>query len=143
MHKRQPKFPAMTLERLHILSLLLACTLFVASPVAAQTKEGKGQTAANAAPVVTDCWPRSGSVDSVIELKGFRLGAGELESAKAFFIQNGFEIPAQRKGGSGVTNDRLNGPQTLDVIVPEEVVPGPAQIVLERTGFRSAPVTIT
>jgi hypothetical protein len=29
------------------------------------------------------------------------------------------------------------------VVVPEEVVPGPTQIVAERNGFRSAPVTIT
>lgn len=105
----------------------------MASPGAAQTE----------APVVKDCWPRSGSVNSVIELKGFRLGPDELESAKAFFIQNGIEIPARTGGGSSITNDRLNGPQTLEVIVPEEVVPGPAQIVAERNGLRSAPVTIT
>lgn len=101
----------------------------MASPGAAQTE----------APVVKDCWPRSGSVNSVIELKGFRLGPDELESAKAFFIQNGIEIPARTGGGSSITNDRLNGPQTLEVIVPEEVVPGPAQIVAERNGLRSAP----
>ena len=104
-------------------------------PVAAQTT--------NEPPVVNDCSPRSGSVNSVIELKGFRLGPDELQSANAFVIQNGIEIPARTGGGSFFTNDRLNGPQTLEVILPEEVVPGPAQIVAERNGFRSAPVTIT
>ena len=117
--------------RSQLLLLLLTC-LLVASPIAAQNT-----------PVVNECWPLSGSVNSVIELKGFRLGTGDLESAKAFFIQNGIEIPARTGGGWSITNDRLNGPQTLEVIIPENVVPGPAQIVAERNGFRSAPVTIT
>src|ERR1044071_1610054 len=114
-----------------ILFLLFMCVL----PVAAQTT--------NEAPVVDDCSPRSGSVNSVIELKGFRLGPDELQSAKAFVVQNGIEIPARTGGGSSFTNNSRNGPQTLEVILPEEVVPGPAQIVAERNGLRSAPVTIT
>jgi len=122
----------MILERLH---LLVFCTLLAAISVAAQTNE--------AAPIVNECWPQSGSVNSVIELKGFRLGPDELESAKVFFIQNGIEIPARTGGGSSVTNDRLNGPQTLEVIVPEEIALGRAQIVAERNGLRSTPVTFT
>jgi hypothetical protein len=126
-----------------LLFLLLICTLWSASSVAAQTNPAKRETVIDEGPVVTDCWPRSGSINSVIELKGLRLGSDELESAKAFFIQNGIEIPARTGGGSSVTNDRLNGPQTLEVIVPDQVALGPAQIVAERNGFRSAPVTIT
>ena len=125
----------MTLKRL---LLLLTCTLLMASAVAAQNSDAKRE-----APVVNDCWPHSGSVNSVIELKGFRLGPDAPESAKAFVIQNGIEIPARTGGGASITNDSLNGSQTLEVILPEEVVPGPAQIVAERNGFRSAPVTIT
>ena len=120
----------MTLQRLQF---LLACTLLVASLAAAQTSD---------APVVND-WPHSATVNSVIELKGFRLGSGELESAKIFVIQNEIEMPAFTTGGSGITNNSLNKPQTLQVILPEEVVPGPAQIVAERSGLRSVPVTIT
>ena len=105
----------------------------------------RAQQAANSsiAPVVTDCWPKTGSVNSVIELKGFRLGAGDKESAKAFIIQNGLEIAARTGGGSSVTNDSLNGAQTLEVILPEEVVVGPAKIVVERDGVRSTPILIT
>jgi len=114
--------------------LLLTCTLLTASTAAAQTRE---------APVVNDYWPHSGSVNSLIELKGFRLGSDLIESAKPFVIQNGIEIPARTGGGVGITNNSLNGPQTLTVILPEEVVVGPAQIVVERKGFRSVPVTIT
>jgi len=122
--------------RLHVLFFLLA--VLAASPVAAQTNDAK-----NIGPVVNDCSPQTGSVNSVIELNGFRLGPDEPDSVKAFIIQNGTEIPARTGGGSSVTNDRLNGPQTLEVILPEQVVPGPAQIVVERDGFRSAPVKIT
>lgn len=121
------------LRRLQILFFLLTCAFVVAN----------GQGAVNEAPVVNDCSPRSGSISSVIELKGFRLEFDQLEPAKILFIQNGIEIPARTSSSSGITNDSLNGPQTLDVIVPEEVVSGPAQIVAERNGLRSAPVTIT
>jgi hypothetical protein len=122
-----------------ILFTLLTCISLLVSPVAAQTNEAK-----RGGPVVNDCEPHSGSVNSVIELKGFRLGLDEPESAKAaFVIQNGIEIPARTGGGSSVTNDRLNGAQSLEVILPEQVVPGPAQIVVERNGVRSVPVAIT
>jgi hypothetical protein len=134
----------MTLKRFPILFLI--CTSFVASSIAAQTSTtdaSKGQATPKDAPVVQECWPHSGSVNSVIELKGLRLGLSEHEPAKAFVIQNGIEIPARTGGGSSVTNDRQNAQQTLEVILPEEVVPGPAQIVAERNGFRTAPVTIT
>ena len=130
----------MTLKCLQI--LLLLCTSLAVSPVAAQTNPTE-QSKAQIAPVVDECWPHSGSVNSVIELKGFRLEADKLETAKVFVIQNGSEIPARTGGSSSVTNDSLNGRQTLEVILPEEVVPGPAQLVAERNGFRSVPVAIT
>ena len=123
----------MTLERFQVLFLFLMC-IFVASPIAAQ----RNATDASKAPVVYECWPHSGSINSVIELKGLRLGLGESETAEAFVIQNGIEIPARSSGGSSIPNDRQNGQQTLEIILPEEVVPGPAQIVAERYGLRSA-----
>jgi len=119
----------MTLKRL---LPLLTCTLLMASGAAAQTSE---------APVINE-WPHSASVNSVIDLKGFRLGSDEPEAVKTFVIQNGIQIPARNGGGVSITNDRLNGPQTLAVFLPDEVVVGAAQIVVERSVFRSAPVTI-
>ncbi len=135
----------MTLERFPIL-FFLTCILLVTIPITGQTTASdpiKARTAPDKTPVVYECWPHSGSANSVIELKGLRLGPGEPETAKAFVIQNGMEIPARTGGGSSVTNDSQNGQQTLEVILPEEVVPGPAQIVAERYGVRTAPVTIT
>jgi len=149
----------MILKCLQTPFLLLTGIMLVLLPVAAQTNEINaskrspaqvvdrtnavdGQAVRNEGPVVNECSPHSGSVNSVIELQGFRLGSDELESAKIFVIQNGIEIPARTGGGSGITNDRMNGAGTLEVILPEEVTPGRAQIVAERNGIRSAPVTI-
>src|SRR6185436_11728984 len=108
--------------------------LLVASSVAAQTSE---------APIVNDCEPCSGSVNSAIYLRGFRLETDGVGPTKVFFIQNGIEIPAYAGGGFSTSNDRLNGPQGVRVTVPDEVVPGPVQIVAERKGLRSAPITFT
>jgi len=120
----------MILKRFQFLFLLL----LVASSVAAQTSE---------APIVNDCEPCSGSVNSAIYLRGFRLETDGVGPTKVFFIQNGIEIPAYAGGGFSTSNDRLNGPQGVRVTVPDEVVPGPVQIVAERKGLRSAPITFT
>lgn len=120
----------MTLKRLQFLFLLL----LVASSVAAQISE---------APVVNECEPHSGSVNSVIYLRGYRLGPEGIGPAKVFFIQNGIEISANGGICFFTTNDRLNGQQGVKVTVPDEVVLGRAQIVVERNGLRSAPITFT
>jgi hypothetical protein len=93
---------------------------------------------------MVESWePKSGSINSIIELRGYRLYPGDITKTKAFFIQNGVEIPARTGGGSGVTNDEHNGAQTFEVIVPEEVVPGPSQLVIQVNGHRSIPVPVT
>jgi hypothetical protein len=144
--------------RSEVFFLLLVCTGLAATvvaqtgetrvkplPTGPQTSNVDNQTSQPITPVVTECSPQAGSINLVVELKGLRLGSGERESAqvKAFFIQNALEIPAGLDSGSWITNDILNGPQTLEVIVPDEAVPGPARIVVERNGIRSAPVSFT
>lgn len=96
-----------------------------------------------AGPVVNAWEPKTGSIDSLIYLSGYRLYPGEWNKTKAFFIQNGVELPVRTAGGWSTTNDLHNGPQTVGVIVPEEVVPGQAQIVVEFEGRRSSPATVT
>ena len=96
----------------------------------------------NTGPVV-DAWePKTASINSIIYLSGYRLYPGEGNKSKVFFIQNGVELPVPDALGSSRINNQQNGPQTLFVIVPEGVVPGQAQIVVESAGHRSAPVTI-
>ncbi len=96
-----------------------------------------------AGPVVESWEPKTGSINSFIDLTGYRLYPGDSNKTKAFFVQNGFEIPARTAGGSSVTNDEHTGQQTLGVIVPEEVVLGQAQIVVEVNGRRSIPATVS
>jgi len=59
------------------------------------------------------------------------------------FLITIIEFPARSAGGWWTTNNQLNLPQTLRLIVPEELVPGPAQIVVEFEGRRTKPETIT
>ena len=115
---------------------IFCCGLFL-------TVQGYAQTTSNTAPVIADCSPKTASVNSIVELSGVRLDSDQPEPAKVFFIQNGIELSAKTQGGSSTTNNSQNGPQTLQVIVPEELVPGQAQIVAERNGTRSVPLTIT
>ncbi|HEY2964280.1 MAG TPA: hypothetical protein VGJ37_17790 [Pyrinomonadaceae bacterium] len=64
-------------------------------------------------------------------------------NTRVFFLQNGNTYLARTGGGSWATNDENNGRQTLEVIVPEEVVLGPSQVVVEINGLRSVPATVT
>jgi len=109
---------------------------------ASKSETVEGGDRKSAGPVVNAAEPKTGSIDSVIYLSGYRLYPGEWDKTRAFFIQNGVELPARTAGGWSTTNDRHNGPQTLGVIVPEGVVPGQAQIVVEFEGRRSSPATI-
>jgi hypothetical protein len=108
-----------------------------------QTKQAtKSETDPKAAgPVVETGQPKSGSVDSFIHLSGFRLHPWH--KMKAFFIQGGAEFPALTAGGSFITNNEHNVPQSLTVVVPDGVRPGVAQLVIEFEGRRSSPVTVT
>ena len=119
--------------------VLVVVLLILISPVLPDRCEVRGQ--APEGPVVEGWEPKSGSIDSIIYLTGYRLG--EWTNTKVFFIQNGVELPARTAGGWSTTNNERNGPQALGVIVPEEAVLGQAQIVVESNGRRSIPVRIT
>jgi hypothetical protein len=124
----------------------LAAFIFLATNTQAQTEPATTEADRNAtslAPVVESWEPKTGSVHSIIKLSGFRLYPFQYGKVKAFVIQNGVDIPARTGGGQSVTNNENNGPQKLEVILPEEIVPGEAQIVIEFDGRRSVPATIT
>jgi hypothetical protein len=140
--------------RVFIISLLLLPCSIVTSAVRVQgqvkTDASKQEASEipipkniNTGPLVEGWEPKTGSINSIIELQGYRLYPDPSKKRQVFFIQNGIELPARASGGSSVTNDEHNGKQSLDVIVPEEVVPGLAQIVVEVNGQRSIPATVT
>jgi hypothetical protein len=135
-----------------LLSSILLCVLLAAAtmvgaqtlPAEVQTNGSKPQTPINLGPVVNDCWPKTGSVNSVINLQGFRLGSGDEETAKAFVIQNRHRDSSSHRWRLLRNQRQLEWrTQTLEVILPEEVVPGAAKIVVEKHGRRSSPVSIT
>jgi hypothetical protein len=125
------------------LLIIFCAVLEVCTARAQETNTSKVSKPESTSPIVNAWEPKTGSVDSLIYLSGYRLYAGEWNKTKAVFIQNGVEIPAQTGGGSKTLNNLANGPQTLVVIISEELVPGQAQIVVEFDGHRSNPATIT
>lgn len=134
--------------RFHVVTasfLLIVCAGLEVCTARAQEQTNTSQLSKpeSTGPIVNAWEPKTGSVDSLIYLSGYRLYPREWNKTKAFFIQNGTEILARTLGGSSMTNNRDNGPQTLVVIVPEDVMPGQAQIVVEFNGHRSSPATIT
>ena len=53
----------------------------------------------DAAPVVEEWEPKTGSVDTVIYLSGYGLYPSDSNKTKTFFIQNGVEFRAYAAGG--------------------------------------------
>lgn len=93
-------------------------------------------------PEVISCTPNIASVDSVLELTGYRLVVDDPNDEKIFFIQGGKSYKSWSGGSTSVTNDSQGGQQELDVNVPEGVKPGPCQIIIEVRGRRSEPVMV-
>jgi hypothetical protein len=122
---------------------LVFCFALAKSLVKIQAQKPESVDPKTAGPVVEIWEPKTGSINSFIDLTGYRLYPGDSNKTKAFFVQNGVEIPARTAGGSSVTNDEHTGQQTLGIIVPEEVLAGHAQIVVEVNGHRSIPATVT
>jgi len=98
--------------------------------------------AQDAPPVIERCTPARGSVNSVLELAGYRLGAEDTAQVKAYFAQGEARLPARTGGTSYVTNDVKGGAQTLEVFVPEGVTLGSWEIVVEVRGQSSAPAAV-
>jgi hypothetical protein len=119
---------------------LLATVLFLIAFLALSWRV----SAQNPGPVIERCTPSSGSVNSVLECDGFRLGAEELDPkrVRAIFKKDDVRIPGKVGGSSRVTNDVQTGQQSLDVVVPEEITPGRWQLVIEVGERSSQPVTI-
>lgn len=101
--------------------------------------QGSAQTQ-TAGPVIVSFTPQTVSPNSIIELRGHRL---ESNQTKVYFTQNGNTHLARTGGSSSQANDRENGRQILEVFVPEQIVNGPGQLIVEVNGVRSAPVTVT
>jgi len=95
------------------------------------------------APELTGSDLQTVSIGTVLELQGYRLSAADESKAKIYFIQKRKSIAAKALGGWSTTNDEQHGPQSQGVVVPEGLLNGPSQVVIEVNGLRSTPLTIT
>src|SRR5262252_7601394 len=93
-------------------------------------------------PVITRIAPATAAAETHVEIEGYRLGATLTEGVRVLFVQGTAEYMAV-PGGSSYTHANLkHGPEKHDVIVPEQLQPGPCQVVVEVQGHRSASFTM-
>jgi hypothetical protein len=94
------------------------------------------------APEIINCTPAVASVNSVLELEGYRLGGDDPTRVQVTLWRGSIRYPARTGGSRSVTNDRSGGSQSLEVIVPEELPSGSYRLTIEVDGHRSAPVNV-
>ena len=123
-----------------LLFLSLTASAQESVPVTTQQSATRDQ---NPGPEVTKWSPQNVSVNSELQLEGYRLSADDASKATAYFIQNRVKFNAKTKGGWSTVNDALHGLQSQGVIVPEGLVSGPSQVILEVDGRSSVPITVT
>ena len=119
-----------------------AFALVVLFPVLFLAAETQAQDPTSLTSIIEEWEPKIGSISSIIELRGYRLFTDAPKQTKVVFVQRGVEVPAQSSGSSGHGDDLTNSPQSLRVIVPEGVVDGLAQIIIDVNGHRSNPASI-
>jgi hypothetical protein len=127
----------MLLKAAYLLSTfaLLCCPSFIAHAQSSAPRQ-------SLPPEVTDCTSCAGAVDSVLKLTGYRLVVSDPKDEKILFIQGDNSYRSWSGSSRSQANDSQGGRQELDVNVPEGLMPGPCQVVVEVRGQRSAPVTV-
>jgi hypothetical protein len=121
-------------ERIVVFFLLLCAIGFV---------RGQDNKDSSEAPQITRCTPGSASVGTVLDIEGYRLGALSLEKVRAHFIQGKSDYIATLCGSEGENvNDEQGQLQHLEANVPEGLILGLCQVIVEVDGRRSVPITI-
>jgi hypothetical protein len=83
------------------------------------------------------------SVDTVLDLEGYRLGILNLGKARVHFVQDGADyLATPSRGGGDNVNDKQGEIEHLDVNVPGGLISGLCQITVEVEGLQSDPITI-
>jgi hypothetical protein len=119
---------------------LLLCVIGVCTIGAAPEQSN---STSRKAPQVVRCAPSMASVDTVLDLEGYRLGILSPDKARVHFVQGGVDYLATIAGGEGDNvNDKQGEIEHLDVNVPRGLISGLCQITVEVEGLQSAPITI-
>ena len=100
--------------------------------------------AQNLNPVLEGCTPTKAAVNTVLQCDGLRLGAEVTDPTRvrATFVRGAIRIAGRASGSRYIPNDLQSGPQTLSVVVPEQITPGRWQLVIEVGEWSSEPVMI-
>jgi hypothetical protein len=94
-------------------------------------------------PQVVRCTPSAASVDTVLDLEGYRLGVLNFDKARVHFVQGGADYLVTLIEGDGENvNDEQGEIEHLGVDVPKGLISGLCQIIVEVDGLQSAPITI-
>jgi hypothetical protein len=88
-------------------------------------------------PIITGVSPRKVSPDVYVDVEGQWLGDWELSDVLVLFVQSGVERSVETR--SGGTED---GRQFVRVRVPDQIVAGVCQLLVEVRGQRSKPFSI-
>ena len=75
-----------------------------------------------------------------LKIEGYRLGIND--STKVVFSQNADEFVTTPGGGSWKAGNISQGLQELSVGVPEELLAGKCQIIIDYNGQKSLPFTV-
>ncbi len=93
-------------------------------------------------PIITRITPDAAAAQTNVKLEGYRLGANLDEGVRVLFAQGTAEYVTAPTGGGYDTANLKRGVHELNVMIPEQLQPGPCQVVVEVNGSRSAPLTI-
>jgi hypothetical protein len=112
--------------------------LYLVAPVRSQQPSATPRET----PQLTRITPEAAAPHTRIKLEGFRLGANLNEGVKVIFVQGTAEYSGHADGSEYVGADLERGRQALNVVVPDDLQPGPSGVIVEVQGQRSASLAL-
>jgi hypothetical protein len=107
---------------------------------------GRGQEISEGrkVPEIKGFTPTASSAGTVLDIQGFRLGASDYfpNKIKVHFVQGGVHHITSPSAGSYDGNNLQTAIEHLDVAVPEELIQGACQVIVEVNGLSSDPAPI-
>jgi hypothetical protein len=118
----------------------MLCAMLLCSVVPIQS-QNPGSTRREA-PQLTRITPEAAAAYTHIKIEGFRLGANLDQGVRVIFVQGTAEYSARFNGSEYETADVERGPQALNVVVPVDLQPGSAGVIVEVEGQSSASLAL-
>lgn len=122
------------------LKLFAAISLFVYCLLVQSIFAQEFGSEKQSAPIISDIVPREVTQGTFIKIAGYKLGG--IDKNQVFFLQGGSSFAVNAAGASWSGDDYINGLNYQIVKVPEEVIVGNCQVIVEFEGRRSLPLMI-